>query len=115
MSFLLEKVGYFRVLTNCIILTQDPEKQLRLAIEAVFRSWDTERAVSYRRIEGLTGLLGTAVNVQAMVYGNTGEDSATGVASEESAQPSRPFRICRTARFEDEGPASAWMSPGAYR
>ena len=59
---------------------QDPVKQLELAIEAVFKSWNGDRAVSYRRITGITGLLGTAVNVQAMVYGNMGDDSGTGVA-----------------------------------
>ena len=59
---------------------QDPGKQLELAIKAVFESWSSDRAVSYRRIEGMTGLLGTAVNVQSMVFGNTGDDSATGVA-----------------------------------
>ncbi len=59
---------------------QDPYEQLELAVEAVFRSWNTPRAVSYRRIHGITGLLGTAVNVQAMVFGNLGEDSGTGVA-----------------------------------
>ena len=59
---------------------QDPIRQLELAIEAVFGSWNTERAVRYREIEGIRGLLGTAVNVQSMVYGNMGEDSGTGVA-----------------------------------
>lgn len=59
---------------------QDPAKQLELAIEAVFKSWSSPKAVSYRQIEGITGLLGTAVNVQSMVYGNMGEDSGTGVA-----------------------------------
>ncbi len=59
---------------------QDPLKQLELAIEAVFRSWMIDKAVSYRRIEGITGLLGTAVNVQSMVFGNMGDDSGTGVA-----------------------------------
>jgi pyruvate,orthophosphate dikinase len=54
--------------------------QLELAIEAVFRSWNTDRAVTYRRIHDIRGLLGTAVNVQAMVFGNMGEDSGTGVA-----------------------------------
>ncbi len=64
---------------------QDPIEQLRLAIEAVFSSWMADRAISYRRIEGakgnieITRLKGTAVNVQAMVYGNMGEDSGTGV------------------------------------
>ena len=59
---------------------QDPLAQLRLAIEAVFRSWDTPRAVRYRQINNITGLSGTAVNVQAMVFGNMGDDSGTGVA-----------------------------------
>ena len=59
---------------------QDPFKQLELAIEAVFKSWNTQRAISYRRVEGIRGLLGTAVNVQAMAYGNMGDDSGTGVA-----------------------------------
>jgi pyruvate,orthophosphate dikinase len=59
---------------------QDPFKQLELAIEAVFRSWMQPRAVRYRQVENITGLLGTAVNVQSMVYGNMGEDSGTGVA-----------------------------------
>ncbi|MEX0824898.1 MAG: pyruvate, phosphate dikinase [Pirellulaceae bacterium] len=59
---------------------QDPLEQLRLAIEAVFGSWNTPRAVSYRVIENIRGLLGTAVNVQSMVYGNMGDDSGTGVA-----------------------------------
>jgi pyruvate,orthophosphate dikinase len=55
---------------------QDPFKQLELPIEAVFKSWDAPRAKSYRRIGGITGLNGTAVNVQAMVYGNMGETRA---------------------------------------
>jgi pyruvate, orthophosphate dikinase len=59
---------------------QDPDVQLRGAIEAVFRSWNTTRAVAYRRIHDITGLAGTAVNVQAMVFGNMGPESATGVA-----------------------------------
>lgn len=59
---------------------QDPVKQLELSIEAVFGSWMTSRAVRYREIEGIRGLLGTAVNVQSMVYGNMGDDSGTGVA-----------------------------------
>jgi pyruvate,orthophosphate dikinase len=59
---------------------QDPLKQLELAIQAVFGSWMTPRAVKYRQVEGITGLLGTAVNVQSMVFGNMGDDSGTGVA-----------------------------------
>jgi pyruvate,orthophosphate dikinase len=59
---------------------QDPIKQLELAIEAVFKSWMQPRAVTYRQVENITGLLGTAVNVQSMVFGNMGDDSGTGVA-----------------------------------
>ncbi|WP_022835234.1 pyruvate, phosphate dikinase [Salisaeta longa] len=57
----------------------DPREQLRRAIDAVFDSWRNERAVKYRKINNITGLRGTAVNVQAMVYGNMGEQSGTGV------------------------------------
>jgi len=59
---------------------QDPYKQLELAVEAVFKSWNTARAVRYRQINEIFGLKGTAVNVQAMVFGNLGETSGTGVA-----------------------------------
>ncbi len=59
---------------------QDPMKQLELAVEAVFSSWMQSRAIRYRQVENITGLLGTAVNVQSMVFGNMGDDSGTGVA-----------------------------------
>ncbi|MEM7478174.1 MAG: pyruvate, phosphate dikinase [Planctomycetota bacterium] len=59
---------------------QSPLEQLEKAIEAVFKSWMTNKAVKYREIEGIRGLLGTAVNCQSMVYGNMGDDSGTGVA-----------------------------------
>ncbi|MBL4869430.1 MAG: pyruvate, phosphate dikinase [Robiginitomaculum sp.] len=59
---------------------QDPYVQLQLAIESVFGSWNTSRAIRYREVENIRGLLGTAVNVQSMVYGNMGPDSGTGVA-----------------------------------
>ena len=59
---------------------QDPDIQLRHAIEAVFRSWNGRRAQDYRRMEKIPDDLGTAVNVQTMVFGNKGEDSGTGVA-----------------------------------
>jgi len=57
----------------------DPRKQLFMAIEAVFHSWNNERAILYRKLNDIKGLLGTAVNVQAMVFGNMGETSGTGV------------------------------------
>jgi pyruvate,orthophosphate dikinase len=59
---------------------QDPLTQLEKAIMAVFNSWDTPRARRYRQINEITGLKGTAVNVQTMVFGNMGNDSGTGVA-----------------------------------
>jgi len=58
---------------------QDPREQLAQAIDAVFSSWNSERAVLYRRQERIPNELGTAVNVVAMVFGNTGPDSGTGV------------------------------------
>ena len=58
----------------------DPVEQLKLAIEAVFRSWDNPRAIVYRRMNDIPGDWGTAVNVQTMVFGNKGETSGTGVA-----------------------------------
>jgi pyruvate,orthophosphate dikinase len=59
---------------------QDPAKQLMMAIEAVFGSWDNERAVIYRNLNEIPHDIGTAVNVQAMVFGNAGDTSGTGVA-----------------------------------
>ena len=58
----------------------DPMAQLRGGIQAVFQSWNGNRAISYRRIENIPHEWGTAVNVQTMVFGNMGDDSATGVA-----------------------------------
>jgi len=58
---------------------QEPKVQLKMAIDAVFNSWNTKRAVTYRRINKISDDLGTAVNVQEMVFGNMGEDSGTGV------------------------------------
>ena len=59
---------------------QDPKIQLMEAVKAVFRSWDNPRAIVYRRMNDIPGSWGTAVNVQAMVFGNMGETSGTGVA-----------------------------------
>ena len=63
-----------------VVFPHDPKVQLKLAIEAVFGSWMNERASIYRKQHGISDNLGTAVNVQAMAYGNKGESSATGVA-----------------------------------
>ncbi|KAL7220590.1 hypothetical protein ACSBR2_013467 [Camellia fascicularis] len=57
----------------------DPKKQLQLAVQAVFDSWDSPRAIKYRSINQITGLMGTAVNIQCMVFGNIGNTSGTGV------------------------------------
>lgn len=62
------------------VFPHDPELQLRFAIQAVFGSWMNERACIYRKQHGISDELGTAVNVQAMAFGNKGETSATGVA-----------------------------------
>jgi len=58
---------------------QDPKVQLDLSIKAVFNSWNNYRAIRYREINNIKGLIGTAVNIQAMVFGNLGDDSGTGV------------------------------------
>ena len=59
---------------------QDPREQLVEAVKAVFRSWMNDRAILYRKLNDIPGSLGTAVNVQSMVFGNMGNDSGTGVA-----------------------------------
>ena len=59
---------------------QEPKAQLQKAVDAVFSSWNNDRAIAYRRINDIKGLLGTAVNVQTMVFGNMGDTSGTGVS-----------------------------------
>jgi pyruvate,orthophosphate dikinase len=68
----------------------DPTEQLRMAIEAVFASWNGKRAIDYRNAAGIPHDLGTAVNVQAMVFGNLGEHSATGVTMTRSGATGLP-------------------------
>jgi pyruvate, orthophosphate dikinase len=68
----------------------DPYEQLRLATEAVFKSWNGKRAVDYRNAAGIAHDLGTAVNIQTMVFGNMGDDSATGVAMSRNASTGEP-------------------------
>jgi pyruvate, orthophosphate dikinase len=72
-------VDSFRSIVGVADVPEDPWDQLRFAIEAVFRSWHSDRARAYRTKEGIPDDLGTAVTVQAMVFGNRGADSATGV------------------------------------
>ncbi|MGO9876049.1 MAG: pyruvate, phosphate dikinase [Acidimicrobiia bacterium] len=76
-------VGTFKAIVRAeagVDFPDDPTDQLRYAIEAVFRSWNGKRARDYRKYEGIADDLGTAVNVQTMVFGNKGDDSGTGVA-----------------------------------
>ncbi|HSO96703.1 MAG TPA: pyruvate, phosphate dikinase [Acidimicrobiia bacterium] len=83
---------------------QEPKEQLRHAIEAVFRSWDGRRARDYRKLEGIPDDLGTAVNVQTMVFGNKGDDSGTGVAftRDPATGEHRPYGdFLRNAQGED--------------
>jgi len=83
---------------------QDPQEQLRYAIEAVFKSWNGERAKIYRRMESIPDDLGTAVNVQTMVFGNKGDDSGTGVAftRDPATGEARPYGdFLRNAQGED--------------
>jgi pyruvate,orthophosphate dikinase len=68
----------------------NPQDQLRLATEAVFRSWNGRRAVDYRNAAGIPHDLGTAVNIQAMVFGNLGSDSGTGVAMSRNPSTGAP-------------------------
>jgi pyruvate,orthophosphate dikinase len=59
---------------------EEPRRQLSMSIDAVFNSWNNERAITYRKLNGISSELGTAVTVQQMVFGNLGADSGTGVA-----------------------------------
>ncbi len=68
----------------------DPYEQLRLATEAVFKSWNSKRAIAYRNAAGIPHDLGTAVNIQTMVFGNMSDNSATGVAMSRNASTGEP-------------------------
>ncbi|NNK92396.1 MAG: pyruvate, phosphate dikinase [Acidimicrobiia bacterium] len=80
--------GEFRELVSGF--PDDPHEQLKLAIEAVFKSWNGKRAIDYRNAAGIAHDLGTAVNIQTMVFGNMGDDSATGVAMSRNATNGEP-------------------------
>ncbi|MGZ4152115.1 MAG: PEP/pyruvate-binding domain-containing protein, partial [Actinomycetota bacterium] len=80
---LAELIGRFRAIYREHTgedFPQDPKEQLRLSIDAVFESWNGKRAIDYRRQNKISDDLGTAVNIVAMVFGNRGDDSGTGVA-----------------------------------
>jgi pyruvate,orthophosphate dikinase len=76
----VERYKTYLLTNHGIEFEQEPHKQLKMAIEAVFKSWNNPRARTYRRHNKISDALGTAVNVQMMVFGNMGETSATGVA-----------------------------------
>ena len=80
----------------------DPWQQLKAAVEAVFRSWNSDRACAYRQREGIAGDLGTAVTVQAMVFGNLSSDSATGVLFTRNPSTGEPG-IYGDIMFEAQG------------
>jgi pyruvate, orthophosphate dikinase len=80
---LVELVAKFKALykdVEKVDFPQDPKEQLLLSVTAVFRSWNNERAILYRQLNNISASLGTAVNIQAMVFGNMGDDCGTGVA-----------------------------------
>jgi pyruvate,orthophosphate dikinase len=92
----------------------DPYEQLKGAILAVFRSWNNDRAILYRKMNGIPDDWGTAVNVQSMVFGNMGETSATGVCFTTGAQHGREDFFgewLRTRRARTSSPASAPAAP----
>ena len=96
---------------------QEPRAQLDLAIEAVFKSWNTPRAIAYRRKEHIDDGMGTAVNVQQMVFGNTGARSGTGVAFTRNPSTGEPhpygeYLQMRRARMSSPAPARGcrWRS-----
>ena len=114
----------------------DPEEQLWAAIRAVFASWYNDRAMSYRRLNRIPHDWGTAANVQAMVFGNMGEDSATGVAFTRDPSTGEnqfygeyltnaqgedvvagirtPFPLTQTQKHEERQPALEEVMPKAY-
>src|SRR3954470_13404953 len=92
----------FRRIVGVEDVPEDPWAQLRLAIEAVFRSWNSDRARTYRRREGIPDDLGTAVTVQAMVFGNLGANSATGVVFTRNPATGEPA-LYREVLFDAQG------------
>ncbi len=95
-------------------LSADPWDQLRGAAGAVFGSWMNDRAIVYRRKYNIPAEWGTAVNVQAMVYGNTGENSGSGVAftrDPATARKNSTANFSSTRRAKMSSPASARPNP----
>src|SRR5260370_347571 len=94
---------------------ENPMEQLWGAIGAVFGSWMAEKAVTYRRVEKITGLLGTAVNVMQMVFGNTGDTSGTGVCFTRDPSSSRKILSVCSIPLSMRRWTSAHLSPGFWR
>jgi len=92
----------YRQIVGVEVVPEDPWEQLRGAIEAVFRSWNCGRARSYRAREGIADDLGTGVTVQAMVFGNRGSDSATGVLFTRNPATGEP-RLYGDILFDAQG------------
>src|SRR6266576_1458801 len=93
----------------------DPVVQLREAIDAVFKSWNTDRAKTYRRMERIPDDLGTAVNVQMMVFGNMGATSGTGVAFTRSSSATRGSSRSTTATCKTSSSRSSAASSTCCR
>ena len=95
---------------------QDPETQLLLAVEAVFKSWDIPRARTYRRLNKISDAMGTAVNVQMMVFGNmatTAPPASPSPATPAPARTASSASSCETPRARTSSPASARRNPSA--
>ncbi len=107
-------VAMFRDIVGVDIVPEDPWVQLRAAVEAVFRSWNSDRARTYRRREGIADDLGTAVTVQAMVFGNRSVDSATGVLFTRNPATGEPVLygdVMFNAQGEDVVAGTHWTEP----
>jgi len=89
---------------------QDPVQQLRMSRDAVFRSWNNQRAIAYRRIYEIPDHIGTAVNVQQMVFGNTGDRSATGVGF--TRNPARARRSSSASSSSTPRARTWWPASG---
>jgi pyruvate,orthophosphate dikinase len=104
----------YRDIVGVEVVPEDPWSQLRAAIEAVFRSWNSDRARTYRQREGIADDLGTAVTVQAMVFGNRSVDSGTGVLftrNPATGEPALYGDVMFNAQGEDVVAGTHWTEP----
>jgi pyruvate, orthophosphate dikinase len=107
-------VEMFTKTTGASTVPDEPWQQLRAAIEAVFRSWNSDRARAFRDREGIANDLGTAVTVQAMVFGNWGNDSATGVLftrNPATGEPALYGDVLFASQGEDVVAGTHWTEP----